>query len=739
MECNMGSTEVITGTTAALLTVLLIIAVSLRRFWWPSVRHHFERHTDYIDSLPASRLPLWIALAAGLGLFAELMMIRIHSSYFQLFAYFKNVSLLSCFLGLGVGYIRGSRRPLLTPLVMPVFVLQVLILYLLRFTETAAWLHSPVTETIAFGFGSASKFWQFVTVYLFLIVVFIANAACFIPIGHLTSRLMMRMDKLPSYSWNLIGSLIGIAVFSGISYAWAPPSVWLALFAVGTCLILYRQPKSLAVAIVATIVLVVLLRIPLREQTEDIYSPYQILTVEFNDDSPPAIEACNTFHQNIYDLRPSSIGDSRNLQHWSIYYGLPYSFKPQPEDVLILGSGAGNDVAAGLRHRAGYIDAVEIDPVIMDCGVKWHPEEPYQAERVNAIVDDARGHLRRTDKKYDLIVYGLLDSHSLLSSASGGVRLDSYVYTVEGFSEARERLKPDGLITLSFCVINLELGKKLYRMLEMAFDGESPRVFSVYSDASMCFVIGEDMTGRQFQLPLGVREMTPLITRPSEIETDVSTDNWPFFYMLKQQFPLSYILVIIALIGASIVLTVRLAPGAGSGFSTPCFFLGAGFMLIETKSITELALVFGSTWIVISVVIAAILILAFFANLLVIRIGTPRREITYALLGIALLIGLGQTFINAGFLSLTMQQLLMTLLLTLPLFFSGFAFSTELKKSASVAIALSSNLLGAMLGGFLEYNAMYFGYRSLYIIAIIMYGLAYLGSVRQRGTMPSPT
>jgi hypothetical protein len=74
----------------------------------------------------------------------------------------------------------------------------------------------------------------------------------------------------------------------------------------------------------------------------------------------------------------------------------------------------------------------------------------------------------------------------------------------------------------------------------------------------------------------------------------------------------------------------------------------------------------------------------------------------------------------------------MTFVLTLPLFFSGFAFSSELKKSASVAIALSSNLLGAMLGGFLEYNSMYFGYRSLYILALIMYGLAFWGSLRGR-------
>jgi len=71
-------------------------------------------------------------------------------------------------------------------------------------------------------------------------------------------------------------------------------------------------------------------------------------------------------------------------------------------------------------------------------------------------------------------------------------------------------------------------------------------------------------------------------------------------------------------------------------------------------------------------------------------------------------------------------------LLTLPLFFSGVAFSTELKRTASVAGALSANLLGAMLGGFLEYNSMYLGIRALYFIALVMYGLAAFFALRRR-------
>jgi hypothetical protein len=74
-------------------------------------------------------------------------------------------------------------------------------------------------------------------------------------------------------------------------------------------------------------------------------------------------------------------------------------------------------------------------------------------------------------------------------------------------------------------------------------------------------------------------------------------------------------------------------------------------------------------------------------------------------------------------------RLLRTGIITLPLFFAGVAFSTELARSTSVGVALGSNLLGAMLGGCLEYNAMYFGYRSLYVVALVIYAAALVTSL----------
>jgi len=92
---------------------------------------------------------------------------------------------------------------------------------------------------------------------------------------------------------------------------------------------------------------------------------------------------------------------------------------------------------------------------------------------VHAVVNDARSFLRTTDQTFDLIVYGLLDSHTLLSQGSS-VRLDSFVYTVEGLREARARLKPDGMLSLAFTLVSDALGHKIYLMLQQAFDGRPP-------------------------------------------------------------------------------------------------------------------------------------------------------------------------------------------------------------------------------------------------------------------------
>ena len=166
--------------------------------------------------------------------------------------------------------------------------------------------------------------------------------------------------------------------------------------------------------------------------------------------------------------------------------------------------------------------------------------------------------------------------------------------------------------------------------------------------------------------------------------------------------------------------------------SVPCFLLGAGFMLLETKAVTELALFYGSTWIVVSIVILAILIMAFFANLAVIR--WPRIPLVRVLCsaprepGTEPLVLDGQRFDARPMAEPNPAHAYSDV----AFIFSGLIFSAEMRSAQSVAAALGSNLIGAMLGGCLEYNSMYFGYRSLYILAMAIYGLSMIASLTKR-------
>ena len=133
-------------------------------------------------------------------------------------------------------------------------------------------------------------------------------------------------------------------------------------------------------------------------------------------------------------------------------------------------------------------------------------------------------------------------------------------------------------------------------------------------------------------------------------------------------------------------------------------------MLVETKCITEIAKIYGGTWMVTSIVIAAILIMAFIANLMVIKKVKLNNLQIYSLLFVTLFIGYFFSKTAFDFLDKNILNFVLPVLLTLPLLFSGLAFSKELSKLKSASQALSANILGAMLGGFLEYNSMYFGF-----------------------------
>ena len=713
-----------------LIIYSFFIILNFNKIIIPKDKKFFYTDSD-LEHLKKYNINYLIAVSAGLGLYLELAIIRTHSSFFQIFAYFKNFSLLSCLLGLGVGYLLGNRKVYSLKWVLPIICIQILIMFFIKNTPFALFIQNPVIEQSAMGQGFAQGMFQFLFIYSIIIIIFIFNAMAFVPLGHLVSNLMFQNEKLVSYGWNLIGSIGGILIFSMMSLFWTGPSLW---FLLGCIFLYFFQKKDLINIFITGLSLFIILlvfNLPRELNSRDIYSPYQIITYTHNSNKETIVKASNLFFQTPV---------KSTTAHFS-NYSLPFNVVDKiPEKVLIVGSGTGNDTAAAVFAKAKSIDAVEIDPVIIELGKQYHPDKPYQSSNVRVIQNDARNFIRHTNKKYDLIMYGLLDSHTALS-ANGGIRLDSYVYTIEAFYEARKKLTNDGFISLSFYVGHIEHGIKIYRMLAQAFDGRKPQVYINNPDKNLkynsfrenyyTFIIA-NKPNKNFSIVENEFIKQINFFDNDKFQVDLSTDNWPFFYMPVKILPKSYIFILLIIFACSFLFINKTHSINRKNFSITCFFLGAGFMLIETKGITELALIYGSTWFVISIVIGFILIMAYFANLQIIKNKKIKSSNIYLFLIASLFFGYFFTFVDISELNSISLKIIVPAILTIPIFFSGLAFSKELSIEKSVGIALSSNILGAMFGGLLEYNSMYFGFKSLYLLGIAMYLLAFIFSKERK-------
>ena len=79
-----------------------------------------------------------------------------------------------------------------------------------------------------------------------------------------------------------------------------------------------------------------------------------------------------------------------------------------------------------------------------------------------------------------------------------------------------------------------------------------------------------------------------------------------------------------------------------------------------------------------------------------------------------------------------LRYLLAAVLAFAPVFFANLVFSYSFRDTRTADMAFASNLLGAMVGGALEYLALVTGYQALLLLVAVMYALAYLFATRFR-------
>jgi len=708
--------------------------------------------------LSLGRFSLWrLALVSALGMFLELLMIRWISSEIRIFAYFKNFVLIACFLGFGLGCYLCRRRINLLALILPLLALALVVTlpwYPLR--EMIARLPSQlgaISEVHVWGVPSLplnrESLISLATAVAVVVPLFALLAFVFIPIGQLVGwYLENASDGIAGYSVNVLGSLAGILLYTLLCFLFQPPAIWFALAGVMLVALLWALPWLRWTALAALAGCVALATVNPQVGTAVYWSPYQKLTLTPRQENGRVIGyILNTngdWYQQIIDLSPGFVAAHPRLfanapVEWNAY-NVPYRFSPQPASVLVLGSGMGNDVAAALRNGAGRVVAVEIDPLILALGRQLHFEQPYSSPRVVPVLDDARSYVQNSSDRFDLIVFSLLDSHTT-SSHFSNIRIDNYVYTIEALQAAKRLLTPNGVFIVKFQVDVPWIAGRLYGLLETVFGraplplhGDQVYVATRRPIGGMFFVTGSEQRIAQALADPALAAYVRAHGRISLEPATLTTDDWPYFYQHEPGLPATVIAISLVL-----VLVCWFLMGStgttGRTIRWHFFFLGAGFLLLEAQIVGKMALLFGTTWVVNSIVISGLLVLIVAANLLV--QWQPRLSVGWAYAGILASIGVSFAVpLERFFLpSLWLKALVATAVLCLPVFFAGIVFIRSFAREGFRGEALGSNLLGALVGGLLESLSMWTGIRSLLVIAALLY-LASWAALRVEAPAP---
>ena len=616
---------------------------------------------------------------------------------------------------------------------------------------------------------------EFLCGYFFLLIALVMVGP-----GQQLGRSLARLpNRLEGYTIDILGSLTGVALFAACSLFELSPLWWFGFVIAGFAYFLLHETPvrrfAVAAASAAVLVLSILPTLTQAGNGREMWSPYY--RIDYQPD-----------HKVI---AVNLIGHQQMQSHQEPFpaYALPHLINRDAgrkpfADVLIIGAGSGNDVSRALAWGATHVDAVEIDPVIQRLGKQEHPDHPYDDPRVTVHLNDGRNFLRKSTRQYDLIVYALVDSLVLHSSHSN-IRLESYLFTRQAMDDVRSRLKPDGVFVMYNYFRQGWIVSRLQNAVRAAFGADAlvlnlPSRDTLGPDESL----GGDFTmmiagangairdafaqepeywlrsGRQLdaQTPNGFRYPPPeeraawralppeqrpagewqqfRLTRVTigRETMRLATDDWPMLYLREPIIP-GLSLRGAAIMGA--IALLLLAPFLKRGSSSPVadstgalvqmFFLGAGFMLVETKAVVHMALLFGGTWIVNSVVIFAVLVMILAANLFVfaakpVRLGPYYAGLflsltTSALVPMEYFLGMDRTVRIAGASALAF----------VPILFAGVIFAVSFSRVAEADRAFGANIAGAMFGGLAEYSSMVLGFRYLLFVAVVLYAASLIG------------
>lgn len=675
----------------------------------------------------------WLIGLTTFGILAlELALIRWTSSQVRVFAYFNNVVLICAFLGMGLGIALGKRAPGLVRCTLPVLFVLALPL---AFSEQLHLVHLkfPDASIMLWGGEQTPNPWVFARSLAVFATLLTAVVAVFVCAGAPLGLLFARLPALRAYHADLLGSLAGVVAFTVLSWVNAGPPLWLLL---GCVPFVWLTRSFVSGAFAAAIVALGFLSV-----NGAIFSPYNRIVLNRLPDQMLEVQVNRDFHQYMFDLSPQRLaepGKSESTQNALVLlqdlYDLPFKVNAQRRTAVVVGAGTGNDVQAALRNGYQHVTSVDIDGRIIALGQELHPEQPYRSSRAITVVDDARAFFgKNREEKFDVVCYGLLDSHAM-SSAMSTLRLDNYVYTEEGIRAGWERVAPGGHLSLAIsCIGGRWFFDRLYWTITRATGREPIAMFSPLHGVTATFIVPRDGAMVSMAEIDRRQRMTPSAARENVVTT---SDDWPFLYLRPATVPWGYFAVIGFVLALALV-SVKKVFGLGRGgrFHVPLFLMGAAFLLIETRGVTSLSLLFGSTWVVNSVVFGGILVMVLVANAAVQRWQwTNPAPWFLALFAMVLVL----YFLPVGWLNtlpLGGRAVLGGLMTGLPIGLAGIIVPMLLARAVDPAAALGANLLGAVLGGWLEYLSMAGGLRATALLALALYLAAYLAVGRSKAAL----
>jgi len=634
-------------------------------------------------------------LISFLSLFLELALIRWTGSNIFYLGYFTNFVLLASFLGLGIGFLLARRR-------FDLFALVPLLIGLFLLVARSVPVSANVPSSAALIFYQSGQSQYSVPAYVVLPFVFLGTALTMAAVAQGLARVFMTLPSLDAYRWDILGSLAGIVGFTLLSALGAPPIAW--------------------GLVVAALLVVLYGRRPTRLQ----FSGYLCLLLTLGFESIAPTTAWSPYYkvhweQTVTDQGPLLAVDVNNIPHqtarstesivtYAPFYLRPYQLLGRPPGhVLIIGAGTGNDVAAALASGATTVDAVEIDPEIYKLGATLAPSRAFADPRVTVHVDDGRAFIERTTDHYDLIELALTDSLTLVSGQSS-LRLESYLYTEDAMRAYRDHLAPDGVFAEYNFYRQGWLVDRLGGTLEHVY-GHAPCLEGTAALRQLTIALSGPMT-------CSLTWSGPQVER--------ATDDWPFLYVRQHSIPDFYLetLGLILVCSVLALLLVGIRPWRLAGY-TDLFLMGAAFLLLETKNVVNFALLFGTTWLVNALVFMGVLVAILGAIELSRRKVLPQRPLYLVLLGalvIAWLIPVDALLSLAG----VPRFLAGVALGFTPVFIANLIFAQRFREVGDSPQAFAANLLGAVVGGLLEYSSLLIGYRNLLVVVAVFYALALL-------------